>query len=357
MRSHMLSSTLPLLPPRSVDDFPAATVTPPVCIDSPRLIVNSDSDTMIVEVNAAASERWYRYDPYVLTQRVEIMPPSRCASETTAKVVDLSCPLRTQAHSNDNHHLCLAHCPEAADGSEYGPSMVSRSSSSSCQSPPSTILPLPSSTCSMSNLNLTAELHGGGVSLSAQHDDFNPIPKGTRRYAFVQFKFRTAYFVAPFRVAQGDVVVAALTDSSSSWCGVVRSVSTQRPAGWSETPSMHDPRLLRLARSYDRVAKADRMARETTILRGIRQTVNAASVSHSSVSYILSRVVDIELQLPAADVMCGGTPLCANESPRVLTVLVSQRTSEPTIRYHQLHHALVSVGVVAAHEPLSIVVA
>lgn len=116
------------------------------------------------------------------------------------------------------------------------------------------------------------------------------------KYALVQFKFTSAYFVAPFRVAVGDMVVA-----NDSHVGMVKDITTEFP--FASTLGCHDaspPKLVRHARAADRSRQQElNISTEPRMLHALIDDVHRCAPSAAR----CLRPRDVELSLDQQSVI------------------------------------------------------
>lgn len=102
------------------------------------------------------------------------------------------------------------------------------------------------------------------------------------RYASVNFRFGSAWFIAPFKVSVGDLVVVAYPANNSLHMGLVSSITKTKPATFysPENPNPDTltddevailPRLLRHARDFDKETKLDLRTHDLGSLQSARQ--------------------------------------------------------------------------------------
>ncbi|EPY38081.1 hypothetical protein AGDE_05851 [Angomonas deanei] len=113
-----------------------------------------------------------------------------------------------------------------------------------------------------------SSIASGGVEAVAEpQQPAIPLP-ATIRYASVNFRFGSAWFIAPFRTHVGDMVVVEYPGTASLHMGLVAAITTEKPETFYTEENMHPnylseeeiltlPRLLRHARDFDKQTKLD----------------------------------------------------------------------------------------------------
>ncbi|KAK7200583.1 hypothetical protein NESM_000114200 [Novymonas esmeraldas] len=102
------------------------------------------------------------------------------------------------------------------------------------------------------------------------------------RYASVNFRFGSAWFVAPFRTFTGDMVVVQYPSNGSLHMGLVSSITTAKPITFYTEDNMDSnfltaeelqtvPRLLRHARDFDKETKLDLRSHDLGALANARK--------------------------------------------------------------------------------------
>ncbi|KAG8341498.1 hypothetical protein TRVL_07675 [Trypanosoma vivax] len=116
------------------------------------------------------------------------------------------------------------------------------------------------------------------------------------RYASVDFRFGSAWFIAPFRTSVGEIVVVQYPHNGSLHVGLVSCITTVTPptftalhaaASAGVTPTKEEllqyPRLLRHARDYDRQTKLEMRSYDLASLRCAQEL---AEEMHAPVTFI-----------------------------------------------------------------------
>ncbi|KAG5465821.1 hypothetical protein CUR178_00535 [Leishmania enriettii] len=102
------------------------------------------------------------------------------------------------------------------------------------------------------------------------------------RYASVNFRFGSAWFVAPFRTFTGDMVVVQYSVNNSLHMGLVSAITTAKPITFYTEDNMDPnylsaeelqsvPRLLRHARDFDKETKLDLRNHDLNSLENARK--------------------------------------------------------------------------------------
>lgn len=101
------------------------------------------------------------------------------------------------------------------------------------------------------------------------------------RFASVNFRFGSAWFVAPFRTAIGEMVVVEYPHNNSLHVGLVSCISTQIPHTFASMVSFDGtiseenlqlcPRILRHARDFDKQTKLELRAHDLASLNSARE--------------------------------------------------------------------------------------
>ncbi|CBH18106.1 uncharacterized protein TEOVI_000580100 [Trypanosoma equiperdum] len=104
------------------------------------------------------------------------------------------------------------------------------------------------------------------------------------RYASVDFRFGSAWFVAPFRTSVGEIVVVEYPHNGSLHVGLVSCITTTIPPTFTtlraaeqaglmptEEDLMQYPRLVRHAREFDRHTKLELRTHDLASLRSARE--------------------------------------------------------------------------------------
>lgn len=102
------------------------------------------------------------------------------------------------------------------------------------------------------------------------------------RYASVNFRFGSAWFVAPFRTFVGDMVVVQYPGNNSLHMGLVSAITTAKPITFYTEDNMDSnylspeelqsaPRLLRHARDFDKETKLDLRNHDLNALANARK--------------------------------------------------------------------------------------
>lgn len=198
----------------------------------------------------------YRHEPYSWTaSRTHVTSPGSRPVKVLSLCLDSpqSCAL-DRAHSSNS--CGFSDIGEAASESTTGtpPQTYLSTPTVAVDSATSSRRSSASSTTSLPRKPVVASAAAGGANSSST----------LTRYAEVQFKFYTSHFVAPFRVAAGDVVVAR-DDFNNQLIGVVRGITTIPPRPFV-APMPSTAVLVRHAREVDRVAKAELMPLETSAM-------------------------------------------------------------------------------------------
>lgn len=131
---------------------------------------------------------------------------------------------------------------------------------------------------------------------SAVEPPLNPV-----RYASVNFRFGSAWFVAPFRTFVGDMVVVQYPGNNNSLhMGLVSSITTIKPQTFYTETNMDPnylsseelatlPHLLRHARDFDKEAKLDMRTHDLNSLNNARKLAEelAAPVTFLDAEWLL----------------------------------------------------------------------
>ncbi|KAG5490653.1 hypothetical protein JKF63_00775 [Porcisia hertigi] len=102
------------------------------------------------------------------------------------------------------------------------------------------------------------------------------------RYASVNFRFGSAWFIAPFRTFTGDMVVAQYPGNNGLHMGLVSAITTAKPITFYTEDNMDPnylspeemltvPRLLRHARDFDKETKLDLRSHDLRSLANARK--------------------------------------------------------------------------------------
>ncbi|CAJ1012997.1 hypothetical protein Q4I28_008310 [Leishmania naiffi] len=102
------------------------------------------------------------------------------------------------------------------------------------------------------------------------------------RYASVNFRFGSAWFVAPFRTFTGDMVVVQYPGNNSLHIGLVSAITTAKPITFYTEDNMDPnylspeelqtvPRLLRHARDFDKETKLELRKHDLSALANARK--------------------------------------------------------------------------------------
>ncbi|AYU83877.1 hypothetical protein, conserved [Leishmania donovani] len=125
----------------------------------------------------------------------------------------------------------------------------------------------------------SSQLHPGTSSATAA------VPGAVQsviRYASVNFRFGSAWFVAPFRTFTGDMVVVQYPGNNSLHMGLVSAITTAKPITFYTEDNMDPnylspeelqtvPRLLRHARDFDKETKLDLRRHDLSSLANARK--------------------------------------------------------------------------------------
>ncbi|GET93598.1 hypothetical protein, conserved [Leishmania tarentolae] len=114
----------------------------------------------------------------------------------------------------------------------------------------------------------SSQLHAGICGATPAGTSISAAGASLIRYASVNFRFGSAWFVAPFRTFTGDMVVVQYPGNNSLHMGLVSAITTAKPITFYTEDNMDPnylspeelqsvPRLLRHARDFDKEAKLD----------------------------------------------------------------------------------------------------
>ncbi|EPY35048.1 hypothetical protein STCU_01276 [Strigomonas culicis] len=124
----------------------------------------------------------------------------------------------------------------------------------------------------------------------------SPAPAATavNRFASVNFRFGSAWFLAPFRTFIGDMVVVQYPGNGSLHIGLVTAISTAKPETFFSEENQHPnflteeekeclPRLLRHARDFDKDTKLGLRAQD---LRSLENAQKLADELNAPVQFL-----------------------------------------------------------------------
>lgn len=141
---------------------------------------------------------------------------------------------------------------------------------------------------------LTPEMGSGIVPTFAR--GVSPLPRrpAVVRYASVNFRFGSAWFIAPFKTSVGDFVVVEYPANNSLHMGLVSAITTAKPAtfysaGNADPDTLTEdeiavlPRLMRHARDFDKETKLDLRSHD---LRSMQSAQQLASEMGAPIQFI-----------------------------------------------------------------------
>ncbi|CBZ26357.1 conserved hypothetical protein [Leishmania mexicana MHOM/GT/2001/U1103] len=128
----------------------------------------------------------------------------------------------------------------------------------------------------------SSQSHPGASSATAAATAIPAAVPSVIRYASVNFRFGSAWFVAPFRTFTGDMVVVQYPGNNSLHMGLVSAITTAKPITFYTEDNMDPnylspeelqtvPRLLRHARDFDKETKLDLRRHDLSSLANARK--------------------------------------------------------------------------------------